>query len=172
MRGLTFLRRALRAVATAIALSGALALLTAGPARAGQNASVEVTPSTAEPGTRVNIRADCPDGNNRQATVQSDAFGRVMVRPDNGVLTGSATIPGNKPPGDYQVNLTCSNNNTASTTITVVNMSKPSQGPATGGGGTAGGGTGTLVLAGGIGIVVLGLGFGLYGRRRNGPLPR
>ncbi|ASW57924.1 hypothetical protein CIK06_22445 [Plantactinospora sp. KBS50] len=153
-------------------LAGVLTLLATGPARAGQNTTVEVTPNTAEPGTRVNIRADCGDANNRQGTVQSDAFGRVTVRPDNGMLTGSATIPANKPPGDYQVTLTCANNTTASTTVTVVNMSKPSQGPATGGGGTAGGGAGLLVLAGGVGIVLLGLGFALYGRRRSGPPAR
>ncbi|MFD0823860.1 hypothetical protein ACFQ0D_37305, partial [Micromonospora zhanjiangensis] len=115
------------------------------------NASIEVTPSTVEPGTRVDLRADCADGNNRQASAESDAFGRVVLRPGNGALTGSVTVPGNKQPGTYQVNLTCQNGNNASTNLIVVNMSKPSQGPATGGGGTAGGMSGPLVIAGGAG---------------------
>ncbi|HEY0698564.1 MAG TPA: hypothetical protein VGD43_12230, partial [Micromonospora sp.] len=68
----------------------ASALLGAGPAVAG-NTFVEVTPNTAEPGSQVNLRANCADGNNRQAMVQSDAFGRVVLRPDNGFLTGRVT---------------------------------------------------------------------------------
>ncbi|WP_230393321.1 hypothetical protein [Plantactinospora alkalitolerans] len=134
--------------------------------RAGANTFVEVTPNTAQVGSRVNLRASCENGNNQQATVQSEAFGRVMLRPDNGFLTGSVTIPGNKAPGPYAVNLSCQNGNTATTTLTVVNMSQGSQGPATGGGGTAGGPGGALILAGGIGVIALGLGFGLAGRNR------
>lgn len=169
MRGLTSVGRMVAATTGALILAAAMLLVGASPVRAGQNTFVEVTPNTAEPGSRVTIRASCDDGNNRQANVQSDAFGRVLLRPDNGFLTGAATIPGNKAPGQFAVNLTCSNNNTATTTLTVVNMSKPSQGPNTGGGGTAGGGMGTLVIAGGLAVVVLGAGFGLRGLRRNGP---
>ncbi|WP_234359123.1 hypothetical protein [Plantactinospora sp. BC1] len=139
----------------------------AGAVRAGPNTFVEVTPNTAQAGTRVNIRASCDGANNQQATVHSDAFGRVIVRPDNGFLTGSVTIPGSKAPGAYAVNLACQQNgNNATTTLTVVNMSQGSQGPATGGGGTAGGPGGTLMIVGGLGIVVLALGFGVAGRRR------
>ncbi|WP_234361536.1 hypothetical protein [Plantactinospora sp. BB1] len=139
----------------------------AGAVRAGPNTFVEVTPNTAQAGTRVNIRASCDGANNQQATVHSDAFGRVIVRPDNGFLTGSVTIPGSKAPGAYAVNLACQQNgNNATTTLTVVNMSQGSQGPATGGGGTAGGPGGTLMIVGGLGIVVLAIGFGVAGRRR------
>jgi hypothetical protein len=76
------------------------------------------------------------------------------------------TVPGNKAPGAYAVNLSCQNGKTATTTLTVVNMSQGSQGPATGGGGTAGGPGGMLILVGGIGVIVLGAGFGLAGRQR------
>jgi hypothetical protein len=139
--------------------------LVATPAYA-SNAFVEVTPSTAQPGTRVNLRASCDDSNNRQATVESEAFGRVMVRPDNGFLTGSVTIPGSRSPGSYEVRLDCPNGATATTTLNVVNMSKPTQGPATGGGGTAGGPGGALLLAGGLAVLVVGGAMWLTGQRR------
>jgi hypothetical protein len=126
---------------------------------------VEVSPNTAAPGTRVTIRASCDNGNTSQATVESEAFGRVVVRPNNGFLTGAVTIPGNKAPGTFGVNLTCPNGNTATTTITVVNMSKPTQGPATGVGGTAGG-TSPMLMAGGIAALVLVVVFGLIGAAR------
>ncbi|MFY1672802.1 hypothetical protein ACN27G_23030 [Plantactinospora sp. WMMB334] len=165
---------AAKVVGRTIAAGIAVAALVPGPllgdataVRAGPNTFVEVTPNTAQAGTRVNIRASCDTANNQQATVHSDAFGRVIVRPDNGFLTGSVTIPGGKAPGSYAVNLSCQQNgNNATTTLTVVNMSQGSQGPATGGGGTAGGRGGTLMIAGGIGIVALGIGFGLAGRHR------
>lgn len=163
MRGLTFVCRAVAAGFAAATIAGATP---GGPAHAAANASIEVTPNTAEPGTRVNLRADCDDGNNRQATVQSDAFGRVVLRPDNGALTGAVSIPGNKQPGTFQVHLTCQNGNTADTNLTVVNMSKPSQGPATGGGGTAGGLSGPLVIVGGAAIVAVGVGYLMAGARR------
>ena len=164
MRGLTFVARAIATGIAAAALFGAPAA--AAPQQPG-NAFVEVNPNTTEAGSRVNIRASCNDGNNRQANVQSDAFGRVMLRPDNGFLTGAVTIPGGKPPGTYGVTLTCQNNNTANTTLTVVNMSKPSQGPATGGGGTAGDGMNPLILAGGCITVVIAVGLGVAARRRH-----
>jgi hypothetical protein len=163
MPGLKFVTRAIAAGIAAAALASAPAA--AAPQQG--NTFVEVNPNTAEAGSRVNIRASCDDGNNRQGNVQSDAFGRVIVRPDNEFLTGSVTIPGSKPPNTYGVNLTCQNNNTATTTLTVVNMSKPSQGPATGGGGTAAGdGASPLILAGGLTVVAVAVGFGLAARRR------
>lgn len=103
--------------------------------------------------------------------MKSDAFGRVVLRPDNGFLTGAVTIPGNKQPGDYPVDLRCANGNTASTTLTVLNMAQPSKGPATGGGGTAGGrGAGSLLLVGGLAVVTVVAGLGMFGggRRRAG----
>jgi hypothetical protein len=167
MRGLTFVCRAVAAGFAAAALAGATPSGSP-PAHAAGNASIDVTPNTAEPGTRVNLRADCGDGNNRQASAQSDAFGRVVLRPDNGALTGAVSIPGNKPPGTYQVTLTCQNGNTGNTSLVVVNMTKPSQGPATGGGGTAGGMAGPLVIAGGAAIVAIGVLYLTAGARRRG----
>ncbi|MEU5787426.1 hypothetical protein ABZ754_06820 [Micromonospora purpureochromogenes] len=149
------------------ALVAAFVLATATPARAGENTFVEVTPNTAQAGTRVSIRASCDNANNQQATVQSDAFGRVVLRPDNGFLTGAVTIPGNKQPGDYPVDLRCANGNTASTTLTVLNMAQPTKGPATGAGGTAGDrGAGSLLLVGGLAVVTVVAGLGMFGSRR------
>jgi hypothetical protein len=165
--------RTARIVGRTIAAGVTVAAMVPGPllgdvsaVRAGPNTFVEVTPNTAQGGTRVNLRASCESGNNQMATVQSEAFGRVALRPDNGFLTGSVTVPGNKAPGAYAVNLSCQNGHTATTTLTVVNMSQGSQGPATGGGGTAGGPGGMLMLIGGIGVIALGAGFGLAGRQR------
>lgn len=170
MRGLVS-HRAPSAVLSVLGLVAAFVLMTVTPARAGQNVFVEVTPNPAQAGSRVSIRASCDNNNDRQAQVNSDAFGRVMLRPDNGFLTGAVTIPGNKQPGDYPVDLRCSNGNTASTQLTVLNMAQPSKGPATGGGGTAGGrGSGSLLLVGGLAAVAVVAGFGAVGsRRRAGP---
>jgi hypothetical protein len=166
MRGLVA-HRARSAVLSVLGLVAAFVLMTVSPARAGENVFVEVTPNSAQAGTRVSIRASCDNNNTRQAQVNSDAFGRVMLRPDNGFLTGAVTIPGNKAPGDYPVNLDCPNGNTASTTLTVLNMASPSKGPATGGGGTAGGrGAGSLLLVGGLVAVAVVAGVGA--RRKTG----
>ncbi|MDG4829111.1 hypothetical protein O7627_07305 [Solwaraspora sp. WMMD1047] len=161
----------MRFAAAAVVLGATL--LPAGPALAEaqtqnqpQNTFVEVTPSTAQAGARVSLRANCDNSNTEQATVDSDAFGRVILRPDNGFLTGAVTIPGSRAPGSYGVNLKCQNGSTATTTLTVVNMSKPSQGPATGGGGTAGGGLSPFALAGGAGVLALVGGLWLVGMRR------
>ncbi|MEV4811616.1 hypothetical protein [Micromonospora avicenniae] len=152
----------------AFALIAAFVLAGAAPARAGENVFVEVTPNSVQAGERVNIRASC-DNNNRQAQVESDAFGRVTVRPDNGFLTGSATVPRDKQPGDYPVNLRCPNGNTASAMLTVLNMAQPSKGPATGGGGTATGGrTGTVLLIGGLAAAGVAVALGMLGSRRRG----
>ncbi|PGH42372.1 hypothetical protein GA0070622_1810 [Micromonospora sediminicola] len=168
MRGLLS-HRVLSSVLGLVGLVAAFVLTTAVPARAGESVFIEVTPNSVQAGSRVTIRAGCDNSNNRQAQVTSDAFGgRVMLRPDNGFLTGSTTVPGNKAPGDYPVNLDCSNGNTASTMLTVLNMSQPSKGPATGGGGTAGGGrgAGSLLLVGGLVAVAVVAGVGA--RRKSG----
>lgn len=181
--------RALRAAVVMLALIGVSVLIAATPARAGENVFVEVNPSTVQAGNRVNIRASCDNDNNRQAEVTSDAFGRVVLRPNNGrsntdgpdgtsrpgntnradsgFLTGAVTVPGNTQPGDYPVDLRCRNGNTATTVLTVLNMSQPTKGPATGGGGTAGGrGTGSLLLVGGLVTAAVAAGAGLLSRRR------
>ncbi|MFI6762382.1 hypothetical protein ACIBF5_24930 [Micromonospora sp. NPDC050417] len=167
MRGRTAVRRALVSAAGVVALGAPAAPVAAAPTPTqASNAFVEVTPNTAQAGSRVNIRASCDQANNNQAIVESQAFNRVVVRPNNGFLTGQVTIPGNRAPGTFDVNLTCPNGNTAHTTLTVVNMSKPTQGPATGGGGTAGGFGGPMVLAGGLAVVVIGGGLWLMSARR------
>ncbi|WP_435153435.1 hypothetical protein [Micromonospora aurantiaca (nom. illeg.)] len=166
MRGLLS-HRALSSLLGLFGLVAAFVLATAPPARAGESVFIEVTPNSVQAGSRVSLRAGCDNSNNRQAQVTSDAFGRVTLRPDNGFLTGSVTVPGNKAPGDYPVNLDCSNGNTASTMLTVLNMAQPSKGPATGGGGTAGSrGTGSLLLVGGL--VAVAVVAGVSARRKTG----
>jgi hypothetical protein len=171
MRGL---RIAARGVLLALAV--AAAVLLAAPAY-GATVFVEVSPSTAQAGTRVHVRASCDDPTDRQAVVQSDAFGRLIVMreqdrvlstasPSGDVLVGSVVIPGSKAPGTYSVNLECENGRTASTTLTVSNMTQPTVGPATGAGGTAGLSLGTLLLAGGVTMIAVGAGLGLFGARR------
>lgn len=157
--------RRVRAVGLTGALVVAAVLLVAAPVRA-ESTFVEVTPNTAQAGSRVNLRASCDNGNNNQATVESEAFGRVILRPDNGLLTGAVTIPGDKAPGTYGVNLRCANGSTATTTLTVVNMSKPTQGPATGAGGTAGGGSHSLMFTGAAAVIAVVGGLWLIGMRR------
>ncbi|MFG1676934.1 hypothetical protein [Micromonospora sp. NPDC049282] len=167
MRGLLS-HRALSSVLGLLGLVAAFVLTTAVPARAGENVFIEVTPNSVQAGSRVNLRAGCDNNNDRQAQVTSDAFGRVTLRSNNGFLTGSVTVPNNKAPGDYPVNLDCANGRTASTMLTVLNMSQPSKGPATGGGGTAGGGrgAGSLLLVGGLVAVAVVAGVGA--RRKTG----
>ncbi|WFE41887.1 hypothetical protein [Micromonospora sp. WMMD998] len=167
MRGLLS-HRALSSVLGLLGLVAAFVLTTAAPARAGQNVFIEVTPNSVQAGSRVSLRAGCDTNNDRQAQVTSDAFGRVTLRSNNGFLTGSVTVPGNKAPGDYPVNLDCANGATASTMLTVLNMSQPSKGPATGGGGTAEGGrgTGSLLLVGGL--VAVAVVAGVSARRKTG----
>ncbi|MET8364745.1 hypothetical protein ABZU53_14410 [Micromonospora sp. NPDC005194] len=169
MQGLRTINRALSSALALVGLIGAFVLLSVAPARAGENTSVEVTPNSVPAGSRVTIRASCDNNNsnNRQATVQSDAFGRVVLRPDNGFLKGEVTVPGNKEPGDYQVDLRCQNNQTAQTMLTVLNMASPSKGPATGGGGTAGGrGIGSILVVGGVAVVAAAVALGMVGGRR------
>ena len=148
------------------ALIGAFVLVGAGPARAGENTFIEVTPNSVQAGSRVHLRASCDNANNRQAEVDSEAFNRVFLRPDNGFLTGDVTVPSNKAAGDYPVNLRCNNGQTANTTLTVLNMQQPTKGPATGGGGTAGPGTGSTLLLGGAAVVAAAVVFGLISSRR------
>ncbi|GAA4443395.1 hypothetical protein [Phytohabitans houttuyneae] len=162
--------RAMFVVATSAAvLAGPTALVSGSAASAARGAEVfvEVTPRTVQAGEQVDIQASC-DGNDQAANVRSDAFGRVAVRPDNGLLTGTATVQDRKPPNTYDVVLTCPNRATASTTLTVVNMSKATRGPATGAGGTSGGTVSPLVLTGGLGVVAVGAGVALAVRSRRG----
>ena len=90
MQAIRTINRALSSALTLVGLVGAFVLLSVAPARAGENVFVEVTPNSAQAGSRVSIKASCDnDNNNRQSSVHSDAFGHVMLKPDKGFLTAS-----------------------------------------------------------------------------------
>jgi hypothetical protein len=127
---------------------------------------VQVTPDTVQADFLVGIDASCGDDNRRTATVQSDAFGRVTVRPQNGALTAAATVPAGRRPGTYRVRLTCPNRQTATTTLRVLSNTRPSRGPATGFGGTAGDGSARILITGGLLAIVAGAGLGVFTLRR------
>ncbi|MCG5451054.1 MULTISPECIES: hypothetical protein [Micromonospora] len=168
MQAIRTINRALSSALTLVGLVGAFVLLSVAPARAGENVFVEVTPNSAQAGSRVSIKASCDnDNNNRQSSVHSDAFGHVQLKPDKGFLTAQVTIARDKPAGDYPVDLRCENGQTSSTTLTVLNMASPSKGPATGGGGMAGGrGAGSLLVLGGVALVATAIVLGMAGGRR------
>ncbi|MEV0155947.1 hypothetical protein AB0H57_19690 [Micromonospora sp. NPDC050686] len=140
---------------------------------------VEVTPGTVEPGFLVGIRASCRD-NSVPATVVSDAFGRVQVQPQRGLLSATPMVRDRTRPGNYRVKLECPNDGTASTMLQVVKRVNPTRtptrqpthrpvpGPATGFGGTADSGRGLddLLLPGGLALTVAGVTVGLVARRR------
>ncbi|MFG2109050.1 hypothetical protein [Micromonospora chersina] len=127
---------------------------------------VEVTPSTVEAGFLVGIRASCRD-NTVPATVVSDAFGRIQVQPQRGLLTASPMVRERTRPGNYRVKLECPGGQTASTMLQVVKRVQPSRGPATGFGGTAGGGgLGGLLVPVGLGLTVVGAVVGVAASRR------
>lgn len=127
---------------------------------------VEVNRGTAEPGTLVGIRASCTADNAVAATVESEAFGEVAVRPQFDFLTAAVTIPEGTEAARYEVILTCPDGETALTSLRVVGVTRPSHGPATGFGGAAGDTGGTLLLAAGLGLVAAGAGLGLLRLRR------
>lgn len=151
------------------ALAAVAALVVAGPAAAQQRTPeqpvdvyIEVNPSTIQAGFQVQIRASCGDDVN-PARAKSDAFGEITLTPQGGSqwLTGTATVPASTKPGNYKVNLTCANGATAATVLDVLDMARPTRGPATGGGGIAvgadrSGGSWTLwlVAAGGTAFLI------------------
>ncbi|WP_446219659.1 hypothetical protein [Micromonospora sp. IBHARD004] len=126
---------------------------------------VEVTPSTVEPGFLVGIRASCRD-NSVPATVVSDAFGRVQVQPQRGLLTASPMVNERTRPGNYRVKLECPSGQTASTMLQVVKRVAPSRGPATGFGGSAGVGLGGLLVPMGLALTLAGAAVGVVASRR------
>lgn len=126
---------------------------------------VEVTPSTVEAGFLVGIRASCRD-NSVPATVVSDAFGRIQVQPQRGLLTASPMVRERTRPGNYRVKLECPGGQTASTMLQVVKRVQPSRGPATGFGGTAGSGFGGLLVPVGLALTVAGAVVGVAASRR------
>ncbi len=153
------------ALSVAAAIAGplfAVAPALAAPAPSGapqpqpQNVFVEVSPSTVEPGFLVGIRASCRD-NSVPAVVWSDAFGRVQVRPQNGLLTAAPMVRERTLAGNYRVKLECRGGESASTMLQVVKSVRPSRGPATGFGGAAGDMAGGLLVPGGVALTVTGL---------------
>ncbi|MEU2615350.1 hypothetical protein ABZ570_27805 [Micromonospora sp. NPDC007271] len=132
---------------------------------------VEVTPSTVEVGFLVGIRASCRE-NSVPAIVASDAFGRIQVQPQRGLLTASPMVKERTRPGNYRVKLECPSGQTASTMLQVVKAAPsrtaapPSRGPATGFGGTAGSGLGNLLVPGGLALIVAGAVVGVTAARR------
>ncbi|WP_027660947.1 hypothetical protein [Salinispora fenicalii] len=126
---------------------------------------VEVNPSTVKAGYLVGIRASCRD-NSIPAVVWSDAFGRVQVKPDNGLLTATAMVRERTLPGSYRVKLECRGGETASTMLQVVKSVTPSRGPATGFGGSAGHFFDGLLLPVGGALTVAGLVVWLVSLRR------
>ncbi|MGC4808164.1 hypothetical protein [Micromonospora sp. DT233] len=145
---------------------------------------VEVTPATVQPGYLVGLRASCRD-NSVPAIVVSDAFGRVAVRPDRGMLTGTPMVRERTRPGNYPVKLECRDEETARTMLQVVKRHPspapthsqperpthrpaphPSRGPNTGFGGTADDPTSGLLLPGGLALTVAGATIGIVTARR------
>jgi hypothetical protein len=131
------MRSALRAAAGGAAL-GALVLAAPIPAHA-DGEYVRLTPSTVQAGFPVQIEGYCGDNVN-PATIMSDAFGVMTIPPVADDRTrkflhrGTATVPTDKPPKAYPVAMTCPSQQSASTTLHVVNYNVPAQGPMTGGG--------------------------------------
>jgi LPXTG-motif cell wall-anchored protein len=134
------MRSVLRAATAAGALAAVL-LAAPHPAR-GDGEYLRVTPSTIQAGFQIEIEGYCGDNLN-QATVKSDAFGTVTITPVPQPLTGkylhrgTATIPTDKPARAYAVVMTCPSQQSATTTLNVVNYSVPSLGPNSGGGALA-----------------------------------
>ncbi|TCB96054.1 hypothetical protein E0H26_17470 [Micromonospora zingiberis] len=139
----------------------------AAPQPPGPNVFIEVSPGTVVPGHLVGLRASCQD-NSVGAIVVSDAFGRVAVQPQHGLLTGTAQVKDRVLPGSYRVKLECRGGETASTMLQVVRTVKPSRGPATGFGGGAGGVASGLLLPGGLALTVTGLVVWFAAARRRG----
>jgi hypothetical protein len=173
-------RTALAALAASAGVVLGAAPMASGAAWAAPNeVFIEVNPATIEAGERVGVRASCPN-NDENATVESDAFGKVTVEPRFGFLSRSVTIPEKMDARSFTVKLTCPGGETATATLHVVKAAPtspaatrppttgPTKGPATGFGGTAGGGAGMALVAIGLLTVAAGIGVGLLtlGRRR------
>lgn len=163
----------MRSVLRAFAVVAGAAVLAAPVPAYADGEYLRVTPSTIQAGFQVEIEAFCGDNVN-PATVSSDAFGVVTVTPtpDNKgkyMHRGRATIPSNINPGGYRVRLVCPSQQTATTTLNVVNTNQRSRGPKTGGGYLAAANkrdTDTMIGAGAVVTVGGGLLLLLARRRR------
>jgi hypothetical protein len=153
-----------RRVSAAAAVVAAVVLSVAAPARAAAT-YVEVNPSTVQAGYLVGIRASCDD-NTKPATVKSEAFGEVTVRPQYDVLTAAVTVPADTPPRTYTVRLTCDLLESATARLNVLEGGRPSEGPATGFGGMADDGRDGLLVSGGLVAIAVGALLGVFTLRR------
>jgi hypothetical protein len=128
---------------------------------------IRVSPSTVEAGYLVGIEASCPD-NSKPATAESRAFAdEIVLQPQNGRLTSTATVRADADAISYRVVLDCPDTLLGGrTTLTVVTGNRPSRGPATGFGGTAGADGGTYVLAGGVAALAAGAVLAVVALRR------
>jgi hypothetical protein len=153
-----------RCAAALMLVAGPL-VLAATPADA-DGALVELHPSTIQAGDTVGIRASCGDDLN-PADVESEAFGKVTLEPRDDWLVAAVSVPDDTEPRGYEVELSCPNGSTATTTLFVLDMEEPTRGPATGGGGTATDtGSPGLMLTGGATAVAAGAGLGVLAIRR------
>ncbi len=157
------MRTSVRAAFATVALGLFLVVGTA-PARAAA-VFVETNPSTVRAGDEVGVRASCTD-NLAAATVTSEVFSTVTVKPSFGFLTATTRVPATTDPGDYRVNLRCPDGQTASSVLHVVARVEPTRGPATGGGGTAGGGSAPMMIGGGLAAIAAGLALAVVSMRR------
>jgi hypothetical protein len=133
---------------------------------------LRITRSTIQAGFQVEIEAYCGDNVNN-ATVSSDAFGVVTVTPvqipntTRYIHRGTATIPPATKAAAYKVHLKCPSEQSAATTLHVVNYALQSHGPHTGGGFLASSSTsGTPMIGAGAAIMGAGALIFLMVRRR------
>lgn len=163
----------MRSVLRATALAAGLLAVVAAPSAAWADGEfLRITPSTIQAGFQVEIEANCGDTVN-PATVSSDAFGVVTITPQRDPRTGqvldrgTATIPPGTKAGSYKVLLKCPSQQTATTTLHVVNTTAiRSLGPHTGGGGLAHNDNSGLMIGAGSAAAVGGALLLVLARRR------
>jgi len=162
----------MRSVLRATALACFLGVAGAPSAAWADGEFLRITPSTIQAGFQVEIEANCGDAVN-PATVSSDAFGVVTITPQrdprtNQVLDrGQATIPPGTKAGSYKVLLKCPSQQTATTTLHVVNTNPiRSLGPHTGGGYLAHNDNSGLMIGAGSAAVAAGALLFVLSRRR------
>lgn len=164
------MRSVLRAASLGVGLL--IFALIAGPSTAWADGEfLRITPSTIQAGFQVEIEANCGDTVN-PATVSSDAFGVVTITPVRDPRTGqvldrgTATIPPGTKAASYKVLLKCPSQQTATTTLHVVNTAPMSHGPHTGGGGLAHNDNSGLMIGAGSAAVGAGAFLLILVRRR------
>jgi len=158
------MRTSVPAVLASLVLGLPVLFLDAAPAQAA-SVFVETNPSTARPGDTVGVRASCTD-NLAAATVDGGPLGKLTVQPRYGFLTATTRVPTSTAVGDYTIVLTCPDKKTATSTLHVVALVTPAQGPATGGGGAAPGRSAPMLIGGGLAAMVAGVVLALSSRRR------